>query len=143
MRTGLFRLFSSFFAVFRAFSKIAFSTKFIGWTALKIDTGCIIVICGPSGDNGFDQTPTKSSVYGTPSAFFLQGPEANKKSSMLYFLGLNLRRLPGFYKTGKQLSFWSAPKDLVPEIFKKPSAKRLSQKGKRINEKTMQEKKKK
>ena len=31
----------------------------------------------------------------------------------------------------------------VEEAFKKPSAKRLSQKGKKINEKTMQEKKKK
>ena len=31
---------------------------------------------GPSGDNGFDQTPTKSSVIGTLRAFFLQGSYA-------------------------------------------------------------------
>ena len=72
-----------------------------------------------------------------------RGKEKVSTELMLYFLGLNLRRLLDFYKTGKQLSFWSAPKDLVPELFKKPSAKRLSQKGKKINEKTMQEKKKK
>ncbi|MBO4791395.1 MAG: transposase [Clostridia bacterium] len=72
-----------------------------------------------------------------------RGKEKVSTELMLYYLGLNLRRLLDFYKTGKQLSFWSAPKDLVPEIFKKPSAKRLSQKGKKINEKTMQEKKKK
>ena len=55
---------------------------------------------------------------------------------MLTFLGLNLRRLLNYYNTGKKLAFWSAPDSLEPQQFKKLSAKRLSKKGKRINEKT-------
>lgn len=68
--------------------------------------------------------------------FRRRGKEKVEAEIMLYFLGLNLRRLLDFYKTGKMLPFWSAPKDLKPETFRKPSAKRLSRKGKRINEKT-------
>ncbi len=64
-----------------------------------------------------------------------RGKEKVSAELMLYFLGLNLRRLLDFYRTGKQLPFWSAPDDLVSEKFEKPSAKRLSKKGKKINEK--------
>ena len=52
---------------------------------------------------------------------------------MLTFLGLNVKRLLNFFKTGKRLDFWIAPDDLTPELFKKPSAKRLSKKGKKTH----------
>ena len=53
---------------------------------------------------------------------------------MMTFLGLNIKRLFQFFKTGKLLQFWVAPEDLQPQEFKKPSAKRLSKKGKRLSE---------
>ena len=40
---------------------------------LKIHHFKLLKHYGPSGDNGFDQTTTKSSIYGT-CAFFLHGP---------------------------------------------------------------------
>ena len=55
---------------------------------------------------------------------------------MLVFLGLNLKRLFNYFETGKVLEFWKAPEGLQPESFKKPSAKRLSRKGKRIHNNT-------
>lgn len=42
--------------------------------------------------------------------------------TMLVYLGLNIRKLFNFYNTKKLLKFWVAPKDLIPESFKKPSA---------------------
>lgn len=54
---------------------------------------------------------------------------------MLTALGLNIRKLYGFYAIGRLPSFWVAPADIKPQEFKKPSAKRLSKKGRRINEK--------
>jgi len=54
---------------------------------------------------------------------------------MLTFLGHNIRKLFDFYRTNKRPNFWIAPKDLKDENFKKPSAKRLSKKGTKINNK--------
>ena len=54
---------------------------------------------------------------------------------MMMFLGLNIKRLLQFFRTGKILQFWVAPEDLQPEQFKKPSAKRLSKKGKKLSAK--------
>ena len=67
-----------------------------------------------------------------------RGRENVSTELMLYFLGLNLKRLLNFFRTGKQLPFWTAPSDLVPEEFRKPSAKRLSKRGKRTTEKMYQ-----
>ncbi len=55
--------------------------------------------------------------------------------TMLVLLGLNIRKLFKFYETNSYLKFWSAPDDLKPQSFKKPSAKRLSTKGSKINSK--------
>ena len=52
---------------------------------------------------------------------------------MLTFLGVNIKKLFDYYSTNKQPKFWIAPNDLKPELFKKPSAKRLSKKGTKIN----------
>lgn len=52
---------------------------------------------------------------------------------MLTFLGINIKKLFTFYKTNKQPKFWVIPDDLKAESFKKPSAKRLSKKGVKIN----------
>jgi len=54
---------------------------------------------------------------------------------MLVLLGLNIRKLFKFYETKSLPKFWEAPKELKPQEFKKPSAKRLSKKGNRINNK--------
>ena len=52
---------------------------------------------------------------------------------MLTALGLNIAKLIRFYETGKLNKYWDAPKDLEPEQFKKPSWKRLTKKGIKIN----------
>lgn len=51
----------------------------------------------------------------------------------LTMLGLNVRRLFSYFATGHLPSPWKAPQGIEPEEFKKPSAKRLSRKGRRIN----------
>lgn len=56
---------------------------------------------------------------------------------MLYFLGLNINKLFKYYETNKKLRFWEAPSGLKAQEFKKPSAKKLSKKGKRINDKML------
>ena len=60
----------------------------------------------------------------------------------LKFLGLNIAKLFRFYETGKTNEFWTAPEDLEAEEFKKPSAKRLSKKGDRINKRQEEARKK-
>ena len=52
---------------------------------------------------------------------------------MLHTLGLNIAKLFRFYKTGKILEPWVAPKDIEPEKFKEPNQKRLAKKGRKIN----------
>ncbi|MGN1296010.1 MAG: transposase [Bacilli bacterium] len=61
----------------------------------------------------------------------------NKASTeaMLVLLGLNIRKLFKYYETKTLPKFWIAPEDLQPQTFKKASAKKLSKKGKRLNEK--------
>lgn len=62
-----------------------------------------------------------------------RGSQKVSTEIMLVFLGLNIKRLLSFYETGKVLEFWVAPNDLQSESFKKPSAKRLSKKGKKLH----------
>ena len=52
---------------------------------------------------------------------------------MLTALGLNITKLIRFYKTGKLNKFWVAPSNLEREEFKKPSWRRLTKKGIKIN----------
>ena len=54
---------------------------------------------------------------------------------MLVLVGINIKKLFKFYDDGYFPKYWIAPKDLEPQQFKKPSAKRLSKKGRRINDK--------
>ena len=51
---------------------------------------------------------------------------------MLELLGLNIKKLFNFYSTNKFPKFWIPPENLKSQEFKKPSAKRLSKKGTRI-----------
>lgn len=53
----------------------------------------------------------------------------------LSFLGTNISKFLDYKIKGKIPSFWKAPDDLKPGFFKKPSAKRLNKKGKKINQK--------
>ena len=53
--------------------------------------------------------------------------------SMLNFLGLNIAKLFRYYETGTLNKFWIAPDNLEPEVFKKPSWKRLAKKGRKLN----------
>lgn len=55
--------------------------------------------------------------------------------AMLVLLGLNIKKLFKYYETNSVPKFWTAPDDIKPQIFKKPSAKRLSKKGSKINAK--------
>lgn len=48
---------------------------------------------------------------------------------MLHLLGYAIRKLFRFFETNKKCNFWTAPPDLEPEKFKKPSAKKLAKKG--------------
>ena len=54
---------------------------------------------------------------------------------MLELIGLNINKLFKFYETNSYPKFWIAPYDLKPQTFKKPSAKKLSNKGSKINAK--------
>ena len=45
---------------------------------------------------------------------------------LLTALGYNLRKYMRYSETGVKLKWWTAPEDLTPEKFKKPSAKRLA-----------------
>ena len=55
--------------------------------------------------------------------------------AMLELIGLNIYKLFKFYETNSYPKFWVAPCDLKPQTFKKPSAKRFSKKGSKINAK--------
>ena len=67
--------------------------------------------------------------------FRRRGLDKVSTESMLNFLGLNVAKLFRFYETGTINKFWIAPDNLEPEIFKKPSWKRLSKKGIKLNNK--------
>lgn len=53
--------------------------------------------------------------------------------SMLYFMGLNIAKLFRFYETGRLNKYWVAPEGLQAQTIKKPSAKKLSKKGVKVN----------
>ena len=55
---------------------------------------------------------------------------------MLTFLGYNIRKLFRYYDGKAKFTYWKAPNNLLPEIKKKPSAKRLSNKSKKIKSKS-------
>lgn len=56
---------------------------------------------------------------------------------MLMVLGYNIRKLFRYYNGKLKLKYWKAPGDIEPEKFKKPSAKRLSN---RVNKKKIKTK---
>ena len=62
-----------------------------------------------------------------------RGIEKVSTEMMLVVLGLNIKKLFNFYNTNKLPDYWIAPKELETQQLKKPSAKRLSKKGKHIN----------
>ena len=51
---------------------------------------------------------------------------------MLTFLGYNIRKLFRYYDGKAKFTYWKAPDNLLPELKKKPSAKRLTNKSKKI-----------
>lgn len=53
---------------------------------------------------------------------------------------MTIAKLFRFYETGAAPDYWQAPPGLGPQEFKKPSAKRLSKKGKKIHERTYKQK---
>lgn len=65
-----------------------------------------------------------------------RGIEKVSTEMMLIVLGLNIKKLFNYYKTKKLPDYWIAPEGLEAQQFKKPSAKRLSKKGRRINMRT-------
>ena len=67
-----------------------------------------------------------------------RGLEKVSVEMMLYFLGLNLAKLFRFFQTGSLNRFWKAPESLGPEEFRKPSARKLSKKGKKINQRMLE-----
>ena len=57
---------------------------------------------------------------------------------MLNALGLTIAKLFRFYETGAVPEYWSPPPNLEGQKFKKPSAKRLSKKGRKVHANTYQ-----
>ncbi len=72
--------------------------------------------------------------------FNRRGIEKVRVEMMLYFLGLNIAKLFRFYETGKLNKYWIAPDNLEAQTIKKPSAKKLSKKGEKINKNTYKSK---
>lgn len=64
-----------------------------------------------------------------------RGLQQVSTEAMLVLLGLNIKKLFKFYETNSVPNFWVAPPDLTSQMIRKPSAKKLSKKGKRINSK--------
>lgn len=56
---------------------------------------------------------------------------------MLVCLGYNIRKLFKFYSGNAKLQYWKAPVGLQVETFKKPSAKRLSNKADKVKKKSL------
>ena len=59
---------------------------------------------------------------------------------MLTFMGYNIRKLFRFFNGKLKMTYWTAPKDLKPEQFNKPSAKRLSNRVKTKQKKSANQK---
>lgn len=62
---------------------------------------------------------------------------------MLTFLGYNIRKLFRFYDGKLKKDFWKAPENIQPEQFKKPSARRLTNKVNKKKNKSVNEQSKK
>ena len=58
---------------------------------------------------------------------------------MLTFLGYNIRKLFRHFEGKAKFNYWVAPSDLKPEVKKKPSAKRLSNKANKKKKKSKNE----
>ena len=56
---------------------------------------------------------------------------------MLVCLGYNIRKLFKYYDGNAKFDYWKVPKNITPEKFKKPSAKRLSKKASKIKQKSV------
>lgn len=56
---------------------------------------------------------------------------------MLVCLGYNIRKLFKFYSGNAKFQYWKAPVGLQVETFKKPSAKRLSNKANKVKKKSL------
>lgn len=59
---------------------------------------------------------------------------------MLTFMGYNIRKLFRFFKGNFKMSYWRAPEDLKPEQFRKPSAKRLTNRVKKKQKNSVNQK---
>ncbi len=55
---------------------------------------------------------------------------------MLNILGFNIAKLFRYFEKNTLNDYWIAPADLTSQTLKKPSWKRLSKKGKKINKNT-------
>ena len=64
-----------------------------------------------------------------------RGIEKVSTEVMLSFLGTNIKKYFSYLENKRLPIFWDSKDGLKPQKFKKPSAKRLSKKGKRINDK--------
>lgn len=71
--------------------------------------------------------------------FSRRGMEQVSVEFMLEALGHNTRKFLRYAEKGKVPKYWSAPIDIEPERFKKPSAKRLANRERRKAEKTVNE----
>lgn len=71
-----------------------------------------------------------------------RGLKRTSAEIMLIFLGMNIKKLLRYLRNGYKPKHWVAPSTLEEQTFKKPSAKRLSKKGKKINESTYKKDKK-
>ena len=58
---------------------------------------------------------------------------------MLVCLGYNIRKLFRYFDGKAKFDYWKAPANLIPETFKKPSAKKLSKKASNIKPKSVNE----
>ena len=67
-----------------------------------------------------------------------RGMENVSLEFMLTCVGYNIRKLFRHFGGNLKMSYWTAPKDLKPEKFKKPSAKRLIKRVSKKNLRTMQ-----
>ena len=72
--------------------------------------------------------------------FNRRGIDKVRTEMMLNFLGLNIAKLFRFYETGVLNKYRVAPDNLQPQVIKKPSAKKLSKKGEKINKNTYKSK---
>ncbi len=59
---------------------------------------------------------------------------------MLVCLGFNIKKLSKYFNNESQPKYWKAPKNIEPEKFKKPSAKRLSNKALKKKNKSINQK---